>query len=138
MSEVALAGKRVLVVEDESLVTMLIEDTLAEIGCEPVAFCSKYEDAMCSASTLSCDVVLLDVNLNGYQTFPIAAALLERDIPFVFVTGYGSAGLSASLRHAPVVQKPFRSSDLENALRAALTVRSPGGPTAQEQGSSTI
>jgi CheY-like chemotaxis protein len=99
---------------------MLLEDTLAEIGCKVAGLASRFNDAMKKASSLSFDVAILDVNLNGQETFPIAEALNERGLPFVFATGYGSASLPSQLQHAPVLQKPFQQSELERALGAAL------------------
>ena len=119
-SDNALAGKRVLVIEDEALVTMLLEDSLLEIGCEIASQASRFQDAMAKANTLSFDVAILDVNLNDQQTYPIAAALVERGIPFVFATGYGAANLPDLSRQAPVLRKPFRLRDLERALRDAV------------------
>ena len=118
-----LAGKRVLVIEDESLVTMLLEDELAEIGCEVAALASRVHDAAHKAQSLSFDVAILDVNLNGEQTFSIAEILLGRGIPFVFATGYGSASVPAQLQAIPVLQKPFEQRDLEIALCAVLSVK---------------
>jgi CheY-like chemotaxis protein len=115
-----LAGRRVLVVEDESLVSMLLEDALAEIGCELAGLASRFQDAMDKATSLSFDVAVLDVNLNGQQTLPIAEVLIGRGLPFVFATGYGAIGLPESLRTMPVLHKPFRVCDLEKALRTAL------------------
>jgi CheY-like chemotaxis protein len=119
MREVELAGQRVLVIEDESLVTMFIQDTLADIGCEVVGSASRFDEAVTKAAGLSFDVAILDVNLNGQQTFPIAEALSKRGIAFVWATGYGEGGLPDSLK-APVLPKPFQQRDLERALRAAL------------------
>jgi CheY-like chemotaxis protein len=115
-----LTGRRVLVIEDESLVTMLIQDTLADIGCEVVGSASRFDEAVSKAKGLSFEVVILDVNLNGQLSFPIAEALSERGIPFVWTTGYGTGGLPKSLQNAPVLSKPFQQMDLEQALRAAL------------------
>ena len=118
-----LAGRRVLVIEDESLVMMLLEDTLAEIGCEVAGLASRIPDAMEKAKSLSFDIAILDVNLNGEPSFPIADALVDRGTPFVFATGYGAASLPAALQGVPILQKPFQQSDLERALRAAIGVK---------------
>lgn len=118
-----LAGQRVLVIEDESLVTMLLEDALAEIGCEVAGLASRIRDAVQKAKSLSFDVAILDVNLNGEHTFPVAEVLVDRGIPFVFATGYGSPGLPTQLQNAPVLQKPFAQRDLEIALCTALGVK---------------
>lgn len=117
-----LAGLRVLIVEDESLVTMLIEDTLADIGCVVADVASKLEEAIEKASSLDFDIAILDVNLNGDQTYPIAEELARRGIPLVFATGYGAAGLPEQFRAAPILAKPFQQSDLERALTEALAV----------------
>jgi CheY-like chemotaxis protein len=119
----SLAGRRVLVVEDEALVTMLLQDTLEEIGCEIAGLASRFGDALEKATALAFDAAILDVNLNGQQTFPIAEALRTRGLPFVFATGYGAGSLPASMQQVPVLQKPFQQRDLENALRAALRPR---------------
>jgi CheY-like chemotaxis protein len=99
---------------------MLIQDTLADIGCEVVGSASRFDEALSKANELSFDVAILDVNLNGHQTFPIAKSLSERGIAFVWATGYGAGGLPESLQKAPVLSKPFQQRDLERALRAAL------------------
>jgi CheY-like chemotaxis protein len=117
---IPLNGRRVLVIEDESMVTMFIQDTLADIGCEVAGVASRLNEALEKARTLAFDVAILDVNLDGEQTFPIAEALLARGMPFVLATGYSATSLPAALQRAPILQKPFRQSDLEQALRTAL------------------
>jgi CheY-like chemotaxis protein len=119
-----LTGKRVLIVEDEALVVMLIEDALAELGCEVAGIASRFDDALAKAQSLSFDVAILDVNLNGQRSFPIAEALGRRGIAFVFATGYGMAGLPSDIAHSAVLEKPFHLQDLRDALEAALE-RSP-------------
>ena len=114
------AGLRVLVIEDESMVAMLLEDTLAEIGCEVIGIASRFDDAVAKAKSLAFDIAILDVNLNGRKAFSIADLLAERGVAFVVATGYSVISLPASLQRAPVLQKPFRRRDLERALRAAL------------------
>ena len=116
----SLAGLRVLVIEDESMVAMLIQDTLAEIGCEVIGIASRFDDALEKTKSLAFDIAILDVNLNGRNTFPIADSLAERGVAFVVATGYGKTSLPESLQEAPMLQKPFRQRDLERALRAAL------------------
>ena len=115
-----LTGRRVLVVEDESLIVMLVEDALADLGCEIVGVASRFDDAVAKARTLACDAAVLDVNLNGLRTFPIAEILRGRGIAFVFATGYGATSIPEGLNAVPVLQKPFAASDLERALRSAL------------------
>jgi len=115
-----LAGLRVLVIEDESIVAMFLQDTLAEIGCEVIGIASRFDDAVEKAKSLAFDIAILDVNLNGRNTFPIADSLTERGVAFVVATGYGATNLPQSLQRVPILQKPFRQRDLERALRAAL------------------
>jgi CheY-like chemotaxis protein len=115
-----LAGLRVLVIEDESFVLMLLEDTLAEIGCEVAGTASRVGEALDKVGSLSFDLAILDVNLNGSQTLEVAARLAQAAVPFVFATGYGAAGLLSRFEGVPILQKPFQQSDLEHALRAAL------------------
>lgn len=117
-----LKGKRVFIVEDESMVTMLLEDTLVDLGCEVVGVAFRYADAIQKARSLAFDVAVLDINLRGETTFPIAEVLAERGLTFVLATGYGAASLPESLQRVPVLQKPFRQPDLERALRMALHI----------------
>jgi CheY-like chemotaxis protein len=115
-----LAGLRVLIIEDESLVTMLIEDTLADIGCVVVDRASRLAEATEKASTLSVDIVILDVNLNGQRTTSVAEVLSKREIPFLFATGYGATGIPEEFRAAVLLHKPFRHADMVRALQEAL------------------
>ena len=115
-----LAGLRVLVIEDESMVNLLLQDMLEDAGCSVVGSASRLQEAVEKARALSFDLAILDVNLNGERSFPVAELLSERGVSCVFVTGYGSASLPPSFRSIPVLQKPFLQADLERALRAAV------------------
>lgn len=115
-----LAGRKVFLVEDESLIIMMIEDALADLGCEVVGVASRFDDAMTKARTLAFDIAVLDVNLNGLRTFPVAEAIAARGIAFVFATGYGATSVPELLKSAPVLQKPFAPNDLAQALSTAL------------------
>jgi CheY-like chemotaxis protein len=122
MSELtALKGRRVLVVEDEMMIAMLVEDMLAELGCAVVGPAHALEAALSLArSENGLDAALLDVNLAGQPVFAVADALREKGVPAIFSTGYGEAGLRDIDRGAPVLQKPFRAGDLARALNQAL------------------
>ena len=110
------ASLRVLVAEDEALVAMLVEDMLAEIGCTVIGPAGNLADALALARDSEIDVALLDVNLAGKPVFPVADLLRERGVPYIFASGYGEAGVADGHRGAPVLQKPFRESDLARIL----------------------
>ena len=111
-----LKGLRVLVVEDEMMVSMLIEDMLADLGCLVVGPASRLEDAIELIKGVDIDCAVLDVNLGGQPIFPLADILRDRGAPFAFATGYGDAGLRDVDRGSPVLQKPFREVDLARVL----------------------
>lgn len=110
-----LSGLKVLIIEDEAMIAMLLEDLLCDLGCEVVATASRYEDALAKASTLTPDVALLDVNLDGKLSLPIAATLGERKVPFVYATAYGAA-MPEDAPPGPILSKPFGLSELKHAL----------------------
>ena len=114
----SLAGLRVLVVEDEAMIAMLVEDFLEELGCVVAGSASRLEDALAKGRAMDVDVALLDVNLAGQVSYPVAEVLQARAVPFVFTTGYGHAALPAAFQGAPVLPKPFTQSQLEEALRS--------------------
>ena len=114
---------RVLIVEDESLVAMLLETILEDMGCTPVGPASTIDEGLALATGAEpLDAALLDVNVAGRQVFPIAEALKARGVPFVFSTGYGESGLSDEWRGHPTVQKPFTESAIRDALVKAMGV----------------
>ncbi|WP_296600652.1 response regulator [Phenylobacterium sp.] len=102
----SLAGRRILVVDDEPLVAMLIEDLLRDEGVEVVGPASSLAQALELAGDPGLDGALLDVNLAGEFVYPVAEILRARDVPFAFVTGYGRAGLDPDFADAPVMPKP--------------------------------
>jgi CheY-like chemotaxis protein len=110
---------RVLIVEDESLVAMLVEDMLVELGCEIAAIAGRVEQGVQFANDLVIDFAVLDLNLSGENSFPVAAILKARGVPFVFATGYGAAGVPDEWKHTPVIQKPFHMDELETAIARA-------------------
>ncbi len=110
------AGLRVFVAEDEALVSMLVEDMLTEIGCTVIGPAANLDEALALVADSVIDVALLDVNLAGKPVFPVADLLRARGVPYIFASGYGEAGVSEDHRGAPVLQKPFRESDLARIL----------------------
>ncbi len=115
---VDLSGLRVLVVEDEMMVSMLIEDMLTDLGCTVVGPASRLDEAIELANTAEIDCAVLDVNLGGQPIFPLADILRAKGAPFAFATGYGDAGLREVDKGSPVLQKPFREGDLARVLGA--------------------
>lgn len=116
----SLKDLRILIVEDESMISMLIEDMLTDMGCAIAGTASQLQDATAKVASLAFDAAILDVNLNGSQTWPVAQALTGRRIPFVISTGYGAAGVPDAFAEVPILGKPFDANELERALRAAL------------------
>lgn len=115
----ALAGKRILIVEDEALIAMMVEDMLAALGAAVVAAAATLEQALAACESVACDAAVLDVNLGGVQVFPAADVLGRRGIPIVFATGYGRGAVGPE-RCAPVIEKPYTADKLERALMTAL------------------
>ncbi len=109
---------RVLVVEDEMLIGMLLEDMLVDLGHSVVAVVPRVNEALTAVQRDDFDLAILDVHLNGQAVFPVAEALITRGIPFVFATGYGERGLPDNYRNRPILQKPFAKDDLEKMLVA--------------------
>ena len=114
-----LNGLRILVVEDEAAISLLLEDMLLDFGCELVGPAARLSSALDIAARETIDLAILDVNVAGEPIYPVAEALAERGVPFVFSTGYGSAGIKDAFRDRPVLQKPFAQHDLKQKLLAA-------------------
>ncbi len=111
---------RVLVVEDEYLIRMLLEDMLADLGYEITAAVGSLAEANQIAASGAFDVAILDVNLDGDEVFPVADIIAKRGLPFVFVTGYGEGSLPAHYRAHPALQKPFQAEQLKVVLAGLL------------------
>ncbi|MBP6545688.1 response regulator [Phenylobacterium sp.] len=116
MSAPDLTGLRVLVVEDEMMVSMLIEDMLTDLGCIVVGPAARLDEAIALTESEQIDCAVLDVNLGGQPIFPLADILRAKGAPFAFATGYGDAGLRDVDKGSPVLQKPFRETDLARIL----------------------
>jgi CheY-like chemotaxis protein len=116
----SLEGARALIVEDEAIIAMTAEDMLDQLGCVTVASVSTLAGALAAAKSGGFDFALLDINLNGAESLPVAALLKKAGIPFVFTTGYGSAVRGEAHEDAPLVTKPYRTKDLAAAIAMAL------------------
>jgi CheY-like chemotaxis protein len=116
----ALEGIRVLVVEDEFLVAMLIEDMLTSAGCVVAGPIPRLSDALDAVDRGTYDAAVLDVNLGGDRVYPVADALSRRNVPFVFITGYGTSGLPGEYAERPRLGKPFKMADLLGMLSSVV------------------
>jgi CheY-like chemotaxis protein len=118
------AGKRVLIVEDELMIRMLLEGMLTDLGHSVAAEAGGLDEAMALAQQAEFDLAVLDVNLNGTPVTPVVEILVERGVPFIFASGYGQRGLPEAYRTAPILQKPFQADALEDAIKAVANCAS--------------
>jgi CheY-like chemotaxis protein len=122
-----LSGRRVLVVEDEMLLVMMIEDMLADLGCTSLSSAATVDEALALVATQAFDVAMLDMNLNGSDSHPVAEALAARGVPFFYATGNTAHGLRDGYADRPMLKKPFRQEDLI-AILARLQGEGPSSP----------
>jgi CheY-like chemotaxis protein len=120
MNDSSETQKRVLVVEDEYLIRMLLEDMLADLGYGVAAAVGTVAEASEFAASGDFNAAILDVNLDGQEIFPVADILAGRSLPFVFVTGYGERSLPDRYRDRPALQKPFQAEQLSATLANML------------------
>ena len=109
--------KRVLLVEDEPLVSMMLADMLAAFGHKVDGPYNRFSDAILAAKSNNLQAGILDVNLGGEKTYAVADILAGRKIPFAFVTGYGPDTIVSQFSHAPVLQKPIEAAKLHALLQ---------------------
>ncbi|RFB88824.1 hypothetical protein B5K11_25605 [Rhizobium leguminosarum bv. trifolii] len=114
------AGIKVLIVEDEGFIALMIEDVLQDLGCEIIASVARLPEACEIAAVVSVDLAVLDVNLAGQSSFPVAQILRDRGVPFIFSTGYGREGLPEEFMESPVLAKPFSAEALQGTVALAL------------------
>ena len=119
------SDRRVLMVEDEMIVAWLLEDMLRDLGCSVIGPAGNVKQALAMIEVEAIDVAVLDVNLNGEMSYPIADALAARGVPFVFVTGYDKDRILDVYQSFPVLQKPFHRSELSDILARLLTPKEP-------------
>jgi CheY-like chemotaxis protein len=120
--DTSLAGKRVLIVEDETLIAMLLETMIADLGGAVVGSATRLDRALeiVRDPSIRVDLAVIDVNLGGEEAFPVAEALAALGVPFAFSTGYGNSGLPPLWRSRPTLQKPFTEAQVSTILREAL------------------
>lgn len=113
-------ARRILIVEDEFLIAMHLEDMLSEMGHRVIASIEEVDYAMQFAGQADVDFAILDINLKGQKSFPVAEILRRRAIPFVFASGYGSAGLPNEFQNERTLQKPYKTLELKQAMEEAF------------------
>jgi CheY-like chemotaxis protein len=111
---------RILVVEDEYLIRMLLEDMLTDLGYEVAGAVGTIAEASEIAEKAEFDLAILDINLDGKEIYPVAEILTRRRLPFIFVSGYGEGSLAEPYRNRPSLQKPFQAEQLQTALAGLL------------------
>jgi CheY-like chemotaxis protein len=111
---------RILVVEDEPFISLMLDEMLRELGFEVAASVSRIAAALDFIGKENFDLALLDVNLGTEKIDPVADLLAQRGCPFVFTTGYGQSGAPTAHADHVVLQKPFRIDDLATALQTEL------------------
>ena len=117
---ISSTAPRVLVVEDEYLIRMLLEDMLDELGYGVAAAVGTVSEARQFAANGEFNAAILDVNLDGEEIYPVADILAKRGLPFVFITGYGERSLPEPYRGRPALQKPFQAEQLKSTLAGLL------------------
>lgn len=114
-----LEGKRILLVEDEMIIGFALEDMLAGEGSEP-RLTSCRSDAETALAEARFDMAIIDVNLNGEASYPLADALIAADLPFIFATGYGNVTHPDRFAEVPTVSKPYDLPGIVDALEKAV------------------
>lgn len=112
-----LTGRRILVVEDEALVAMLVEDALLDAGATVMGPASSVAEALALLEGAVPCAAVLDLNLAGEPSTPIADVLARRSVPFVVATGYGAEGLPEAHAAVPVLAKPYDPDELTTVLQ---------------------
>jgi len=116
---ISLQGKRILVVEDEAIVALMVEDILGDYGAMVVGSARTIEEGLALAKTADLDAAVLDVNVRGLRIDPIVEVLTARGIPYLLATGYGKVEF-ANGRNALHIEKPYTPENLANGLANAL------------------
>ena len=113
---------KLLIVEDDAMIRMVLADMLCELGFTVAAEAASIDEALEATRKTHFDLAILYADLKGRSVLPIVDALVARDIQFVFVTGYGDHGLPA-YRDRPTLRKPFQIDALKRALQERLGTR---------------
>lgn len=111
-----LAGKKVLILEDEPIIGLALEDMVEQLGCTICGIAFRVPEALELARTAPCDVGILDVNIAGELSYPVAEILADRDVPVIFATGYGDRQHPVRFKSFPTLTKPYGAVEMEGAL----------------------
>lgn len=111
----------IFVVEDEALIQMMIVEMLEELGHTVVAKANQIEPAVSLAQSAKFELAVLDVNIAGALITPVAEIIVRRGLPFIFATGYGSAGIPPAFHGRPVLRKLFSPEELAQAIDKVMT-----------------
>ncbi len=117
---ISISGNRVMIVEDEALVAMVVTESLTTLGCTVVGPFSRCSDAIAAIEADEVDAAILDVNLDGEMVYPLADMLAQRGVPFIFVTGYGAESIDRRFKHIPVIQKPVERHVLQRIFMPTM------------------
>jgi PAS domain S-box-containing protein len=123
---ITITGNRVMIVEDEALVAMVVTESITALGCSVVGPFSRCSDAIAAIEADEVDAAILDVNLDGEMVYPLAEMLQDRGVPFIFVTGYGAESIDRRFTHIPVIQKPVE----RHVLQRIFVPATDGAPKA--------
>lgn len=113
-------GGSIFLVEDETMIRMMVAEMLEELGYKVVAEAGDIDEALRLVHTVDFDIAILDVNVNGQVVSPVAMAIAARNRPFIFATGYGAQGMPEEFRGRPALQKPFQMETLARMIDDAL------------------
>ena len=112
---------RVLIVEDEMTIALLLEEMVEDLGHEVAGLAMRLPQAMELAQSRPIDLAILDVNLDGHMSYPVAEVLEGRGVPYVFATGYGATGIDTRYRDGVIVKKPYAMDDIRGAIAHAVS-----------------
>jgi DNA-binding response OmpR family regulator len=102
-----LAGRRVMIVEDEFLLALTLEDDIRDAGADPLGPYATLSETLAAIEKENFDLAVLDINLDGEMSYPAADALVARNVPFVLLTGYAGTSLPERFRGCPRLSKPY-------------------------------
>jgi CheY-like chemotaxis protein len=107
---------RVLIVEDEMTIALLLEEMVEDLGHEVAGLAMRLPQAEDLARTRALDLAILDVNLDGHMSYPVAEILDQRGVPYLFATGYGATGIEPRFRDGTIIKKPYSLDDVRQAI----------------------